>query len=213
MTKRRALFIDRDGTLVHAVHYPSHAEQLRLYDHIGPPLRELQQSGFCLIVITNQSGIAHGYFNEIDLQQMHDGLTQQLQDVGVHLDAIYYCPHHPQGKIPEFTQTCDCRKPQAGMLLQAASDLAIDLERSWFIGDILDDIEAGNRANCHTILVDQGTESRPETTLRSPTFIAPNTVTALEIVRAVTALEPTLDLVYRPQSWGTLQRASEELTR
>ncbi|HEV2656243.1 MAG TPA: HAD-IIIA family hydrolase, partial [Ktedonobacteraceae bacterium] len=113
------------------------------------------------------------------------------------------CPHHPEGKISQFSFACDCRKPQPGMLLRAAADLNIDLKHSWFIGDILDDVEAGNRAGCHTILVDLGTESRPPTVLRSPTFVAPDTRSALGIVRAVHALEPTLDLVYTPQTWIT----------
>jgi D-glycero-D-manno-heptose 1,7-bisphosphate phosphatase len=199
--KRRALFIDRDGTLVHTVHYPSRAEQLRLYEHIGPELRALQEAGFYVVVITNQSGIAHGYFDEMDLQHMHEGLTKQLEEVGVRLDAIYYCPHHPEGKLTQFSKACDCRKPQPGMLLRAAADLDIDLKHSWFIGDILDDVEAGKRAGCHTILVDLGTESRPRTVLRSPTFVAPDTRAALRIVRTVHSLEPTLDLVYTPQTW------------
>jgi D-glycero-D-manno-heptose 1,7-bisphosphate phosphatase len=200
--KRRALFIDRDGTLVHAVHYPSRAEQLRLYEGIGPELRALQEAGFCLVLITNQSGIAHGFFDEMDLQRMHEGLTKQLQEVGVRLDAIYYCPHHPEGKLSEFSFACDCRKPQPGMLLRAASELNSDLGHSWFLGDILDDVEAGNRAGCHTILVDLGTESRPQTVLRCPTFVAPNTRAALGIVRAVDALQPELDLVYTPPAWA-----------
>jgi D-glycero-D-manno-heptose 1,7-bisphosphate phosphatase len=201
--KRRALFIDRDGTLVHTVHYPSRAEQLRLYEHIGPELRALQEAGFCVVVITNQSGIAHGYFDEMDLQRMHEGLIKQLEEVGVRLDAIYYCPHHPEGKLSQFSMACDCRKPQPGMLLRAAADLDIDLKHSWFIGDILDDVEAGKRAGCHTILVDLGTESRPRTVLRSPTFVAPDTRSALRIVRTVHSLKPTLDLVYTPPTWVT----------
>jgi D-glycero-D-manno-heptose 1,7-bisphosphate phosphatase len=208
--KRRALFIDRDGTLVHTVHYPARAEQLRLYEHIGPELRALQEAGFCVVLITNQSGIAHGYFDEMDLQLMHEGLTKQLQEVGVHLDAIYYCPHHPEGKISQFSLACDCRKPQPGMLLRAAVDLNIDLRHSWFIGDILDDVEAGNRAGCHTILVDLGTESRPRTVLRSPTFVAPDTPAALRIVRAVHSLEPALDLVYTPHTWAVDGTGIEE---
>ncbi len=213
MILRRALFIDRDGTLVHAVHYPTCAEQLHLYDHVGPALREIQRMGFYLVLITNQSGIAHGYFNEEDLYYMHEYLMMQLQEAGVCLDAIYYCPHHPHGSIPQFTQACTCRKPQPGMLLQAASDLVIDLAHSWFIGDILDDVEAGNRAGCRTILVDLGTELRPETVLRTPTFVAPDTVTALEMVRTVTTLEPALDLVYHPLRWSTAHPTTREQIR
>lgn len=195
--KRRALFLDRDGTLVHAVHFPRYPEQLRIYDGIHPELLALQTMGFRLIVITNQSGIAKGYLTEEDLQRMHIYLSQQLMKEHIYLDAIYYCPHHPDGIIPDLAITCNCRKPQPGLLLRAQAELDIDLAQSWLIGDILDDVEAGNRAGCHTVLVDLGTEARPTTSLRYPTFVARDTVHALCIVRAACATE----LVYRPQSW------------
>jgi D-glycero-D-manno-heptose 1,7-bisphosphate phosphatase len=199
--KRRAVFLDRDGTLVHAAHYPSRPQDLHLYDNIGPGLRALQSLGFRLVVITNQAGIARGYFSEADLSRMHAYLRTKLAQWGVHLDGIYYCPHHPEGVVPELAVHCACRKPQPGMLLRAARDLGIDLRRSWFVGDILDDVEAGNRAGCRTILVDLGTESAPEHFLRCPAFVAPDTRQALEIIKTVTALEPDLDLVYRPATW------------
>src|SRR5919205_834473 len=129
--KQRALFLDRDGTLVHPKHYPSRPEDLRLYDKIGPALRHLRKSGLKLVVITNQSGIARGYFDEIALQRMHEHLASELAYFDVYLDGIYYCPHHPQGTIPELAITCDCRKPQPGMLVRAAEDMNIDLQRSW----------------------------------------------------------------------------------
>ncbi|MHB8596833.1 MAG: D-glycero-alpha-D-manno-heptose-1,7-bisphosphate 7-phosphatase [Ktedonobacteraceae bacterium] len=143
-TKARAVFLDRDGTLVHPWHYPSRPEQLHLYVGIGPALRALQGAGLKLVIITNQAGIARGYFTVADLQRMHDHITQELAGMGVHIDGIYHCPHHPDGVIPELAIHCKCRKPQPGMLLQAAAEL--DLEHSWFVGDILDDVEAGNRA-------------------------------------------------------------------
>ena len=196
----RALFLDRDGTLVHASHYPSRPEQLRLYDGIGPELRTLQQAGFCLVIITNQAGIARGYFTEMDLQRMHVYLSDELAKFGVQVDGIYHCPHHPDGVIEELAVRCDCRKPQPGMLLRAAHDLDIDLEQSWFVGDILDDIEAGNRASCHTILVDLGTESLPQQPVRVPTFVARDTLHALRIIQHVEATQHP-NLVYRPTTW------------
>jgi D-glycero-D-manno-heptose 1,7-bisphosphate phosphatase len=210
--KRRALFLDRDGTLVHAVHYPSRAKQPRLYASIGPALRELQQKGFFLFVSSKQSGIAHGYFSEADMQTMHAGLAQQLQAFGVHLDPVRYCPHHSQRSVPQFTQMCACRNQQPGMLLQVAAECAIDLGGSGFIGDTLGDSEAGNRAGCHPIVVDLATEAWPANSLRWPAFVALDTVHALEMVGVVTALEPTLDLVYRSQTWksGTEQSAKEQ---
>ena len=201
----RALFLDRDGTLVHASHYPSRPEQLRLYDDIGPILRILQQEhDFRLIIITNQAGIARGYFTETDLQRMHDYLTGELAALGVHVDGIYHCPHHPEGVIEELSFRCECRKPQPGMLLQAARDLDLDLEHSWFVGDILDDVEAGNRASCNTILVDLGTESLPQQPLRAPTFVARDTLHALHIVHHVEQTESP-ELVYRPVAWRIRQ--------
>ncbi|HZR40037.1 MAG TPA: HAD-IIIA family hydrolase [Ktedonobacteraceae bacterium] len=201
MMKRRAVFLDRDGTLVHPAHYPSRPEELHLYENIGLSLRALQELGFCLVVITNQSGIARGYFSEDDLQRMHDYLNAELAMVGVQLAGIYYCPHHPDGVIPELAIRCTCRKPQPGMLLRAAEELDLDLHACWFIGDILDDVEAGNRAGCRTILVDLGTERRPELARRQPTFVARSTLHALSIIRTVEELEPDIDLVYRPQAW------------
>jgi len=203
----RALFLDRDGTLVHASHYPSRPEQLRLYENIGPVLQVLQQQqGFRLIIITNQGGIAHGYFTEADLQRMHDYLTSELALLGVRVDGIYHCPHHPEGVIEELAIACECRKPQPGMLLRAARELDLDLAHSWFVGDILDDVEAGNRAHCHTVLVDLGTESLPQHPLRVPTFVASNTLHALQIIRHVEETTTT-DLVYRPATWQVQQEA------
>lgn len=180
--KHRAVFLDRDGTLVHPRHYPSRPEDLHLYNNIGPGLRDIQRAGFRLVVITNQAGIARGYFTEGDLQRMHEHLVRELEQLDVRLDAIYYCPHHPQGVVRELATRCNCRKPQPGMLLKAAADLDLDLQHCWFIGDILDDVEAGNRAGCRTILVDLGTETIPEQPLRRPNFVTPDTLQALQII-------------------------------
>ncbi|MBA2395578.1 MAG: HAD family hydrolase [Ktedonobacteraceae bacterium] len=201
MTQPRAIFLDRDGTLVHPFHYPSRPEHLQLYDNIGSTLWKLQRMGFLLIVITNQSGIARGYFSEEDLQYMHAYLRTELARWNVQLDAIYYCPHHPDGIIPDLAIRCDCRKPQPGMLLRAASDYDLDLRNCWFVGDILDDVEAGNRAGCRTILVDLGTEQISPSIQRHPTFVAHDTIHALHIIQSIASLEPDIDFNYRPASW------------
>jgi D-glycero-D-manno-heptose 1,7-bisphosphate phosphatase len=201
VTRRRALFLDRDGTLVHAVHFPSRPEQLRLYDDIGAGLRALQQKGFVPIVITNQSGIARGYFGEQDLQAMHRALADQCASQGVQLAAIYSCPHYPQGCVPRYTAACACRKPAPGMLLHAADDFELDLAHSWFIGDILDDVEAGNRAGCQTLLVDVGAEPRPKTAMRVPMFVSATLSDALALILQVEVLQPELDLLYQPRAW------------
>jgi D-glycero-D-manno-heptose 1,7-bisphosphate phosphatase len=197
----RALFLDRDGTLVHPSHYPSRPADLRLYDGVGPALRRLQDAGLRLVLITNQSGIARGYFSAGDLDAMHAYLAGKLADWGVRLAGIYYCPHHPEGTIPELAIICDCRKPRPGMLLRAAQELQTDLWRSWFIGDILDDVEAGNRAGCRTILVDLGTESQPGAPPRRPDFVAHDTLHALAIVAACEGLSQGVDLSYLPSGW------------
>jgi D-glycero-D-manno-heptose 1,7-bisphosphate phosphatase len=202
----RAIFLDRDGTLVHARHYPSRPEDLVLYDGIGPDLRALQAAGFRLVVITNQSGIARGLFTESDLCRMHDHLAAELARFGVRLDGVYFCPHHVDGVVPDLAIACDCRKPQPGMLTRAAAERGLDLERSWFVGDILDDVEAGNRAGCRTVLVDLGTESPPTDPRRRPFAVARDTRHALRIVAATEGFGPTADLAYLPPSWPLPER-------
>ena len=197
----KAVFLDRDGTLVHPRHYPSRPQDLCLYEGVCEELRDLQQAGLQLVVVTNQSGIARGYFTKQDLQRMHAYLAQQLASHGVQLQAIYYCPHHPDGIVPGLSRRCDCRKPAPGMLLQAASDLRLDLQACWFVGDILDDIEAGNSAGCRTILVDLGTERLPERAIRRPRFVARSTVHALRIIKDAELQTQIADVTYCPPSW------------
>ena len=209
--RRSALFLDRDGTLVHPRRYPSRPEELQLYEGIGLALKAFQEVGFKLVVITNQAGIARGYFSEDDLQRMHMYLSEELAKLEVHLDAIYYCPHHPDGIIPELAIRCDCRKPQPGMLLRAAEDLDLDLQSSWFVGDILDDVEAGNRAGCRTVLVDLGTECMPERQVRRPDFVARDTLHALHIISACELFGPEAELTYRPPTWQAVAESTEHI--
>jgi D-glycero-D-manno-heptose 1,7-bisphosphate phosphatase len=206
--KPPAIFLDRDGTLVETRHFPSTPDELRLFDGLASDLAGVQRFGYRLVVITNQSGIARGLFSPAALEIMHDYLRQQLLQSGAVLDAIYHCPHHPEGIVPELSITCDCRKPAPGMLLRATQELDIDLARSWFIGDILDDVEAGNRAECRTILVDLGTESEPEEEIRRPTFVARDSRHAIAIVRAVDGFGDQTDLHYRPATWNLRENAA-----
>lgn len=199
--QRRALFLDRDGTLVEPRHYPSHPDDLVLYGRIAPGLRRLRSAGFKLIVVTNQAGIARGYFGPRELFEMHRSLARRFARLGVIIDRFYFCPHHPDGVIPGLAVTCTCRKPQPGMLLRAASELHIDLERSWMIGDILADVEAGNRAHCRTVLVDIGTESRPTADQSMPDIVGRSTRHALDAIAAVEQLGPRCELTYIPDRW------------
>ena len=203
--RHKALFLDRDGTLVHPRHYPSRPADLLLYEGIGPLLRGVQEAGLRLVVITNQSGLARGLFTEDDLDRMHAHLANELARFGVRLDGVYYCPHHVEGAIPTLAVACDCRKPQPGMLLRAAADLDLDLTRSWFVGDVLDDVEAGARAGCRTVLVDLGTEPPPQTKLRRPNYVARDTAHALRIIAAQEDIRPADDLTYQPATWCTRQ--------
>lgn len=195
----RAVFLDRDGTLVEPSHYPSRPEQLRVYDGIGAALRTLRELGFLLVVVTNQSGIARGYFDEPQLETMHEHLRGLLRHDGVELDAIYHCPHHPDGVVKGLATRCDCRKPEPGMLTRAAAELDIDLARSWLVGDILDDVEAGNRCGCTTILVNLGTERIVPHPFRVPRFVCASTRDALDvIVRVERANSRTVDAEAMP---------------
>lgn len=200
---KRALFLDRDGTLVEPRHYPSRPDDLALSPGIGPLLRAFQTSGWELIVVTNQSGIARGYFTERDLERMHDRLRQMLRAWGVELHAIHHCPHHVDGTVAHLAVPCACRKPQPGMLLRAAAERGIDLSRSWMVGDILDDIEAGNRAGCRTVLVDLGSEQRPNRPERWPRFVARSTRDALKQIAFAEDLVPrsAVPPPFRPAHW------------
>lgn len=200
----QAVLLDRDGTLIHAEHYPSRPDQIVLYDGIGPKLAALKEHGFKLVLITNQAGLAHGYFSTRDLAAMHDRLQADLRTFGAELDEIFYCPHHPEGRIAELAVACGCRKPKPGMLLDAAQALDLDLARSWFVGDILDDVEAGNRAGCRTILVDLGTESPPLDPMRAPSFVARDTRHALDIIQALEIGGVSSCLTFIPNAWTRL---------
>lgn len=156
---RWAVFLDKDGTLVHDVPYNVDPEQVRLTPNAIDGLRLLQRSGYALFVITNQAGIAKGRFSIDQWQRMQTYLAEMLGSCGIRINAFYSCPHHPQGNIARFALDCLCRKPMPGMLLQAAHEHGIDLRNSWMIGDILHDVEAGKRAGCRTVLLDNGNET------------------------------------------------------
>lgn len=197
-----ALFLDRDGTLVEPRHYPTRPDELVIVAGLQRELRRAQDAGFRLILITNQSGLARGLFDETALARMHDHLTAELARGGVRLEGVYFCPHHPDGSIARYAVACDCRKPAPGMLVRAARDFDLDLGRSWFIGDILDDIEAGNRAGCRTVLVDLGTEAPPTSEVRRPHIVARDACHAVRVVLAAAGLGPDDDLTYLPAGWS-----------
>lgn len=159
----KAVFLDKDGTLIIDVPYNVDHTLVELVNDCVDGLKTLQQNGYLLILVTNQAGIAYGYFEENRLQAVKNKIVTLLANYGITLNGFYYCPHHPGGIIGQFTKNCSCRKPMPGMLLTAANEMDIDLMSSWMIGDILNDIEAGNRAGCRSILIDNGNETEWQT--------------------------------------------------
>ena len=153
---RPAAFLDRDGTIIEEVNYLTRPEDLRLEPGALDALRRLREAGYLLIVVTNQSAVARGMITERELASLHGLLERKLAQGGVRLDGIYYCPHHPDSDLAEYAASCDCRKPEPGMLLRAAADLGVDLGRSVMFGDSERDVEAGRRAGCRTALLHHG---------------------------------------------------------
>ena len=155
----RAVFLDKDGTLIVDVPYNVDPALIELAPGAVAGLTQLHTSGYRLVVITNQSGVARGRFAVEALRPVEDRLRAMLAEFGVPLAGFAFCPHHPEGSVPAYSVTCDCRKPAPGLLIRAAAELGIDLARSWFVGDILNDVEAGRRAGCRTVLLDVGHET------------------------------------------------------
>lgn len=180
-----AVFIDKDGTLVENVPYNVDPARIALVPGAVAGLRRLARLGYRLFVVSNQAGLALGRFDEPALGRAWRHLEQMLADGGVRLDGFYYCPHHPQGSVAALTTACACRKPAPGMLLRARTEHGIDLAASWMVGDILDDVEAGRRAGCRTILVDVGNETQwLGSPWRRPDLVAPSFAQAAALIPA-----------------------------
>ncbi|HYG41061.1 MAG TPA: HAD family hydrolase [Cytophagales bacterium] len=171
MTK--AVFLDKDGTLIENVPYNVDPGKIKLYPGAGLALRRLQEQGFKIIVVSNQSGVGRGLFEESALNVVWKEIAAKLMEYRVAIDNFYYCPHYKEGNIEGLNIECDCRKPLPGMLEKAAREHDIDLKQSWMIGDILNDVEAGNRAGCKTILINNGNETEWQNgAFRTPDFFA-----------------------------------------
>ncbi|HET7564866.1 MAG TPA: HAD family hydrolase [Gemmatimonadaceae bacterium] len=153
------VFLDKDGTLIENVPYNVDPSRMRLAPGAKQALPPLADAGFRFAVISNQPGVALGRFPEHALADVDARLREMLAEIGVSLSGFFYCPHHPDGVVAEYALACECRKPEPGLVLRAAWELGADLRRSWLVGDILDDIEAGNRAGCGTVLLDTGNET------------------------------------------------------
>ncbi|PKH22827.1 D-glycero-beta-D-manno-heptose-1,7-bisphosphate 7-phosphatase [Enterobacterales bacterium CwR94] len=152
-----AIFLDRDGTINVDHGYVHEIDNFQFIDGVIEALCELKQMGYALILVTNQSGIARGMFTEEQFMTLTEWMDWSLADRGVDLDGIYFCPHHPEGQIEAYRQHCECRKPQPGMLLEAAAYLNIDLAASYMVGDKKEDMQAAIAAGVgHKILVKTG---------------------------------------------------------
>jgi D-glycero-D-manno-heptose 1,7-bisphosphate phosphatase len=187
-----AVFFDRDGTLIQDPGYLNHPDQVQVIDGVAEALKEFQLLGYKMVVASNQSGVARGVVSVEMLERIHDRLRELLAVKGASLDAIYYCPYHPDGTVPEYRKDSDWRKPKPGMLLAAAGEMDIDLSRSWMIGDNERDVEAGRSAGCKTILIGSpasgnvmASEARqsayPE--ISKPDYVAVNMREAVNIVK------------------------------
>ena len=146
MSGRPAAFLDRDGVLNEDRGYVHRWEDFAFLPGVIDALRRLQQKGYLLVVITNQSAVARGLCAEADVLALHERMRAFLHGQGIELAGIYYCPHHPQGSVARYTRACACRKPEPGMILRAAQEHGIDLARSLLVGDKLSDLEAGRAA-------------------------------------------------------------------
>lgn len=149
-----AVFLDRDGVITQdPPHYAHRLDQLKLIDGSARAIRLLNAHNFHVIVISNQSGVARGYYQESDVKIFNDGMNHLLESAGAHIDAIYYCPHHPDSVIEGYKINCTCRKPKPGMILEGIQRYSIDIRNSFVVGDKWTDIEAGRAAGCKTVLV------------------------------------------------------------
>jgi D-glycero-D-manno-heptose 1,7-bisphosphate phosphatase len=154
--KQSAVFIDRDGTLSEEVGYVNHPSRFRLFSYSAEAIRKLNENNWLAIVVTNQAGVARGYFSEAVIVTVHKSLNSELETQRAHLDAIYYCAHHPSVGEPPYRLDCDCRKPKAGLIDRASSDFEIDLTTSWMVGDRYSDIELASNAGLRSAFVLSG---------------------------------------------------------
>jgi len=181
------VFIDRDGTLSEEVGYINHLSRFQVYPWSAEAIRNLNRGGLRAVVVTNQAGVARGYFEESLIHEVHQKLRDEIGQAGAYLDAIYYCPHHPSAGKPPYQRDCDCRKPKPGMLLRAAKELGIDLKHSFVVGDRYSDIELAHNAGTHSIFVLSGYglgeyQYQRQNWKLQPDWIAKNLLEATEII-------------------------------
>jgi D-glycero-D-manno-heptose 1,7-bisphosphate phosphatase len=185
--KRPAVFIDRDGTISEEVGYINHPSRFRLFPYTAAAIKLLNDQGWLAVVITNQAGVARGYFTESMIETVHDNLLRELREKGARVDAIYYCAHHPSVGEPPYRQECDCRKPKPGLVIRASKELGIALKQSWMIGDRYGDIELAHNAGVRSALVLSGYgrgewENQRSQWKQQPDLVAENLLEAVELI-------------------------------
>ena len=185
--KRPALFMDRDGTVSEEVGYVNHPSRFRVFPYSAEAIRLLNDNGWLAILVTNQAGVARGYFSEDVIVQVHERLRSDLENASAKLDAIYYCAHHPSVGEPPYRLDCDCRKPKTGLIDRATADFEIDLGRSWMVGDRYGDLELARNAGLHAAFVLSGYGRGEWEYQRSAWKLEPEVVgeTLLDVARIV----------------------------
>jgi D-glycero-D-manno-heptose 1,7-bisphosphate phosphatase len=183
--KQRAVFIDRDGTISEEVGYINHPSRLRVFPFAVEAIKALHDHGWLAILVTNQAGVARGYFSEAMVIEVHQLLQAQLAENGARLDAIYYCAHHPSVGSPPYCRDCDCRKPKPGLIQQAVREFDLDLSLSWMVGDRYSDIELARNAGLKSAFVLTGYgrgewEYQRESWQTNPDLVAPDLRDAVE---------------------------------
>ena len=156
MTGQAAVLLDRDGTLIEEVGYLDRPERVELYPYSADAIRALNRAGLRIVMVTNQSGVARGFFSEAVVHAVHGHIERLLAEAGAHIDAYYYCPHHPDGKVAEYARVCDCRKPARGLVDRAVRELGIDPGRSFAVGDRWLDVALAREVGAAGVLVRTG---------------------------------------------------------
>ncbi|HID37900.1 MAG TPA: D-glycero-beta-D-manno-heptose 1,7-bisphosphate 7-phosphatase [Calditrichaeota bacterium] len=149
----KAVFLDRDGTINEEMGYINHISRFKIFEFVPEAIRILNKCGYKVIVVTNQSGVARGYFDEQLVKKVHKKLLDTVELAGARIDAIYYCPHHPKEGEPPYRIDCECRKPKTGMIQKATKAFKLDIGGSFMIGDRYKDVEFGRKADLRTIMV------------------------------------------------------------
>lgn len=181
---KKAVFLDRDGTLNVDAGYPSRYDQIDIYPQSYAAVKKLNKEGWLAVVVTNQSGVGRGLLSEEDLKDIHTRLMSSFARHEAHLDGVYYCPHHILSEDPRYRKDCDCRKPRTGLARQAAADLGIDLTGSYMVGDKAEDILFGMNIGAVPVLVLTGAGGESQSRLKeqnvAPAYVAADVLEAVD---------------------------------